>query len=196
MIFFISANAVYYAIQLAQAVNASFDNKILVAVGPATKTALEKYGYDPNITPSKGYTSEALLEEEALQNISKENILIVRGHGGREQLRVELESRGATVEYAEVYQRQLPKQRNSIDLSKLSDVDTAILIYSGESVQNLWSLCSINEQQWLTNATIIAGSNRIASAASTAGFAKNPIIAENPSDDAMLNALIVWANTS
>ncbi len=196
MIFFVSANAVHYAVKLSQEIGINFINRRLIAIGPATKIALEKYGLNIDITPSASYTSEALLKEEPLQNVHDKRILIVRGHGGRERLRQELEARGAKVEYAEVYQRELPKQRSSIDLSELSSTDTAILIYSVESAQNLWSLCSINEQRWLTNATLITGGNRIANATSEVGFAKTPIIAENPSDEAMLNALVIWANTS
>lgn len=195
-IFFISVNAVQYAMNLVQEVHMDFNNKSLAAVGPTTKKALEEYGYQVSVVPSKGFNSEALLEHETLKNISGERILIIRGQGGREHLRQELESRGAMVEYAEVYQRELPKQRNPIDLSQLPNIDSAVLIYSVESAQNLWSLCSINEQQWLKNATLIVAGSRIASAVGTLGFAKNPIIAENPSDEAMLGALITWADTS
>ena len=70
------------------------------------------------------------------------------------------------------------------------------IIYSAESAQNLWSLCSNKEQQWLKNITLVVGGKRLASIVGTLGFAKNPIIAENPSDEAMLNALIVWANNT
>ncbi len=194
MIIFISANAVRYAMQLAQEFKTVFDNKNLIVIGPATKKALKNHGLSTNTSPPKNYTSETLLEEESLQNLNGKRILIIRGHGGRETLRQKLELRGAKVEYAEVYQRMLPKQRSSIDLSQLSSRNTVILIYSVESAQNLWSLCSINEQQWLKNITVVAGGNRIAKSLATVGFAKNPIIAENPNDEAMLNALFGWAN--
>ncbi len=193
VIIFISANAVHYAMDLVQQLSLSFKDKQLAAVGPATKMALESYGHSVSIVPMTGFTSEALLNHDSLQKIVGQKILIIRGHGGRERLRQELESRGAEVSYAEVYQRRLPVQRNTKDLSELSKEDTAILINSVESVQNLWSLCSKNEQQWLTNATFIVGGERIAKEASSVGFAKNPIIAENPSDEAMLKALHDWA---
>ena len=195
-VIFISANAVHYAMELAQELGVNFNNSLIAAVGPATTTALNRYGYTVSITPTEEFSSEALLKHESLQNVSGAKVLIVRGRGGREHLYQELESRGATVEYAEVYQRQLPKQRNTIDLSELSSVKTAILIYSAESAQNLWSLCSNKEQQWLKNITLVVGGKRLASIVGTLGFAKNPIIAENPSDEAMLNALIVWANNT
>ena len=195
-IIFISANAVYYAMQLAQELDLNFNAKRLAAVGPATKAALKNYGLNTSTVPQAGFNSEALLAHKHLQQVAGQKILIIRGTGGREHLSQALQSRGAKVDYAEVYQRQFPKQRNNVDLSKLSNKDTAILVYSAESAQNLWSLCNIDEQQWLTDTTLIAASERIAQTARAAGFAKNSIIAENPSDEAMLNTLLGWAKTS
>lgn len=192
-VIFISTNAVHYSMDLVQQLSLSFQEKQLAAVGPATKIALESYGHSVNIVPTTGFTSEALLNHKSLSQVEGKKILIIRGQSGRERLRQELESRGAEVSYAEVYQRQLPTQRPKIDLSELPKEDTAILIYSVETVQNLWSLCSQDEKQWLTNATLIVGSERIAKSASSVGFAKKPIIAENSSDEAMLKAVIGWA---
>ena len=196
IIIFISANAVHYAMGAAQELGISFKERNLAAVGPATKTALENYGYQVAIVPQAGFTSEALLNDPALQNIAQQNILIVRGEGGREHLRETLESRNYKVDYAEVYRRQLPSERNHINLSQLPRHDTAILLYSVESIQNLWSLCTHDEQQCLTNMAHVVGSKRVAEAAARVGFAKNSIIAENPSDGAMLAALSNWSITS
>ncbi len=196
IIIFISANAVHYSMSTAQELGINFNNSTLAAVGPATKATLENYGHKVAIVPEEGFTSEALLNDPTLQNIAKQNILIVRGHGGREYLREILEARNAQVDYAEVYQRQLPSERNNVDLCQLTEHDTAILIYSAESAQNLWSLCTLAEQQCITNMAVIAGSQRIAEAATRVGFANNPIIAENPSDKAMLAALSNWSTTA
>ena len=196
IIIFISTNAVHYAMSTAQELDINFNSSTLAAVGSATKAALENYGQQVAIVPKAGFTSEALLNDPELQNIAEKKILIVRGHGGREYLRETLEARNAQVDYAEVYQRQLPSERNNVDLCQLNLHDTAILLYSVESVQNLWSLCTLAEQQCITNMVVIAGSQRIAEAATRAGFAKNPIIAENPSDGAMLAALSNWSITA
>lgn len=196
IIIFISANAVHYAMSTTQELGINFSSSTLAAVGPATKAALENYGHQVSIVPKAGFTSEALLNDSALQNIEEQNILIVRGHGGREHLREILEARNAQVDYAEVYQRQLPNVRNNVDLCQLTENETVILLYSAESVQNLWSLCTSAEQKCITNMAVIAGGRRIAEAVTRVGFAKNPIIAENPSDGAMLAALSNWAITA
>lgn len=192
VIIFISANAVHYTMNITQELGINFEHSTLAAVGPATKTALENYGCKVTIVPSAGFTSEALLNDPALLNIAEQNIMIVRGRGGREHLRETLEARNAHVTYAEVYQRQLPTERNNINLDELPQQNTAILLYSVESAQNLWSLCTDEEQQWLQNLTFITGSSRIAEATIQVGFAKNSIIAENPSDEAMLSAIDAW----
>ena len=193
VLIFISANAVHYAMKTAKALDITFDHVALAAVGPATKAALESYDYSVSIVPRSGFTSEALLDDPALQDIAQKNILIVRGEGGREHLRQTLEARNAKVDYAEVYQRQIPTTRNPIELNQLNSDETVIFLYSVESAQNLWSLCSPKEQQWLTTATFIVASARIFEAVTTLGIAKDSIIAENPSDEAMLAALHNWA---
>lgn len=193
VIIFISTNSVHYAMSAAQELGIRLNNSTLAAVGPATKAALEQYGCKVAIVPETGFTSEDLLNDPALHNIAQQKILIIRGDGGREHLRQTLVAREAQVDYAEVYQRKLPSERNSINLIQLPKHDTAILLYSVESVQNLWSLCTLEERQWLTNMAFVVGSKHIADATARVGFAKNSIIAENPSDGAMLTALSTWA---
>ena len=194
-IIFISANAVHHGINLAKELGVEFSNCNLAVIGPATQRALEEYGYKVNIVPKEGFNSEALLSETSFRNIAGQNILIIRGQGGREHLRQILELRDANVEYAEVYQRKLPENRNPIHLNELPINSSVVLLYSVESAQNLWSLCSPDEHEWLKDVTFIAGSERIAEATTRVGYVNNSIIAENPSDQAMLAALMNWSIT-
>ncbi len=194
IVIFISSNAVHYAVKLARELKLDFHGNRLAAVGTATKAALEGHGYRVGIAPATGFTSEALLACEPLQQVAGQKILIVRGEGGREYLRQQLQTRGAQVDYAEVYQRKLPVQRDTTDLSRLPDRDTAVLIYSAEAARNLWSLCTADEKKWLTRVTLIVGNERIAEAVAAIGLTNNPVTAENPSDEAMLQALENWAN--
>jgi uroporphyrinogen-III synthase len=194
-IIFVSANAVHFAVNTINELGKNFSGSNLAAVGPATKAAIECYGYKVKIVPKYDFNSEALLQDSALTNVSGQNILIVRGQGGREHLRQVLESRGANVNYAEIYQRKLPDHRNPTDLSQLPKKNTVILLHSVESAQNLWSLCTSDEQQWLAGVTVIVGSKRIADAVARVGFANNLIIAENPSDQAMREAISNWSIT-
>lgn len=190
IVIFVSTNAVHYSMSLAKELNLNLRNRHLAVIGLATKSALEAYGYQVNIYPKKGFTSEALALHPSMQSITGDNILIVRGQHGREYLREKLKSRGAIVDYAEVYQRQIPAQRNPIDLCSLPKHKTAILINSVESLQNLWALCSPQEHKWIKDVVIIVGGERIWKAADSAGLGKNSIMAQNSSDAEMLNTLL------
>ena len=196
IIIFTSSNAVNYAIDLANQLDVSFHGSEIAAIGPATKSALELHGYSVKIYPESKFTSEALLEHSTFQNVKEQHILIIKGKGGREHLRQVLASRGANVTQAEVYQRGIPENRNPVNLAMLAHHDTVVLVYSVEAAQNLWTMCSKSEQTWLAHVAVITGSNRIAEAITAVGFAKKPIIAENPSDEAMLNAVITWAENN
>ncbi len=195
LVIFISSNAAYYAQELIKQFKQNFSNCNIAAIGPATTKMLEDFGYEVAIVPSAKFSSEALLELEALQNVKDKNILIVRGMGGRETLRQILETRGANVEYAEVYQREKPSNRSPVNLSDLSVNETAVLLNSVDTAQNLWTLCTTNEQKWLADVKYVAGNQRIADAAIKIGFANNFIISENPNDESMLTALKKWVQT-
>ena len=189
-VIFSSANAVHYAIQLLQARHVTVAPRCIAAMGPATRTALESHGLWADIMPDTGFTSEDLLAHEGLQG---QNFLIVRGVGGREYLARELRARGARVDIAEVYRRVCPNTRPAESLCPYPANHSAVLAYSGESMQNLWTLCTSDEQAWLAEVSLIAGSARIARTCAAMGFTKTPIIASNASDDAMLDALLAWA---
>ncbi len=189
-IIFSSANAVHHAMQLLRSLHMTFCARCIAAMGPATRTALEHYGLQADIMPESGFSSEDLLAHEGLHG---QNILIIRGVGGREHLARELRARGVRVEIAEVYQRLRPTARPAQNLCIYPEKSTAVLAYSGESMQNLRALCTDDEQAWLEKAALIAGSTRIARTCTTMGFTKTPIIAANASDAAMLDALLAWA---
>ena len=189
-VIFSSANAVRHAMRLLETLDGAFSTQYIAAIGPATRDALENHGIQADIVPETGFSSEDLLEHEGLQG---QDILIIRGVGGRGLLAHELRSRGARVEIAEVYQRLCPVTRPAHSLCVHPENDSAVLAYSGESMQNMWALCTKEEHAWLAKATLIAGSPRIARTATAIGFSKTPIIASNASDSAMLDALLAWA---
>lgn len=192
-VIFNSANAVHHAMPLMQGLQLKFGTQCIATLGPATQAALSQYGVQTDIVPKTGFRSEDLLAQEELQG---HTVLIVRGVGGREHLARELRSRGARVDIAEVYRRLCPATRPSLNLCTCPEKESAILIYSVESAHNLWTLCAVDERRWMTRVALIAGSRRIAETATAIGFTKSPIIANNASDAAMLEALQTWARGS
>ena len=192
-VIFNSANAVHHAMPLIQKLQLTFSTQCIATLGPATQAALSQYGVPTDIVPETGFRSEDLL---ALEELQGQSILIVRGVGGREHLVAELRSRGARVDIAEVYRRVRPATRPTLNLCTCPEKESAILIYSVESARNLWSLCALDERRWVTRVALIAGSRRIGETATAIGFTKSPIIANNASDAAMLEALQTWARRS
>lgn len=73
------------------------------AVGPGTASALGQFQIQASFPDVAG--SEGLLRLAELKSVSGQNVLIVRGQGGRELLADQLKERGARLSYLEVYHR-------------------------------------------------------------------------------------------
>ena len=133
---FVSQNAVRHGLP--------WSGDSIAAVGPSTAAAIERAGYAVHIRPARGYDSESLLEEPELQDVAGKSIRIIRGTGGRPLLGDTLRSRGASVDYLEVYDREVPDHAPAA-VERLErrlrrgDVDV-ITVMSVESLCNLIAL--------------------------------------------------------
>jgi len=163
-----------------------------LAIGKQSSALLNNYGIDAYHSPL-GYDSEALLASPALQQVTGDNILIMRGQGGREKLATELRARGAEVSYAELYRRECPEYT----AAEIAEVLTsqpldAVLISSGAGLDNLLSLMQRPDKQLradsLLSCHLIVPSERIKRAAQAAGF-NRVTTASGPDDQAMIAAL-------
>lgn len=187
---FISANAVtmhhYY-------LDGGKINKLqsmrFAAIGRATAEALKNAGLPVDLVPENGYTSEALLALPPMQQVSGQRVLIVRGEGGREELASTLRSRGAEVDYLDVYKRIVPSIDSSgvLLLLKQSGIDV-ITITSGEALQNLLTLLGQEYHELLFAIPLVVVSDRIRQIADNMGF-KQIVVTNNPSDAAILEAV-------
>jgi uroporphyrinogen-III synthase len=191
---FISPNAVNFALK---ANNGKIDRLKTVrfaAVGRATAQALEAAGLAVDVVPEQGYTSEALLAMPQMQQVKGQACLIVRGEGGREELANTLRSRGAVVQYLEVYKRTIP----SIDSSQVVQLLAqhrldVITVTSGEALQNLLIMLGENNHQLLLPIPIVVVSDRIRQLAAGMGF-KRIAVTENPADTAILETVTIVCN--
>jgi len=189
MAIFISSNAVRGAqAWLHQAMPTQIK---LAAVGKATAEAIKRCWPREVICPRQQFDSEGLLALPQLQHIEQQKIIIFRGQGGREKLATELENRGASVTYAEVYHRTVPQtpltsvQKRAID---------AIIVTSNEGLRNLYDIAGAGDRPWLLARQLIVISQRTAGLARQLGFRHEAVIAPSASDQGLLAAVLSWAH--
>lgn len=188
-VIFVSTNAVRGLMagsdQLVQAVR---NVSMIAAIGPATEATLEQAGLEPGIVAPPPHNSEALLSTPFLQDLQHHRVVIARGQSGREKLAEELRNRGAEVHYLEVYRRDPPDRTLSLKETSggLPDV---ICVTSVEIATNLRECIVPGEKDNLLGCALIAGNARIASACRNLGYTAFHGVADNPGDDAMLEAL-------
>lgn len=186
---FVSANAVNFALD-------ALDPRpwppslATAAVGAATARALEQRGLRVTYCPRAEFTSEALLALPALQDMRGRRVVILRGNGGREQLRETLRARGARVDYLEVYRRVQPE----IDPAPWRErwhrgAIAAALVSSGETLRKLHAIvATLGHDQWRKTALIVAHA-RIRDLARELCIDGPVRIADDATDAAMVKAL-------
>jgi uroporphyrinogen-III synthase len=191
-IIFISSNAVRFGVQL---LDGRRDLK-LAAVGPATAHALNHAGFRVSLVPASGFNSESLLAAPELAHVEGQRILIVRGDSGREALADELSARGASISYAQVYDRHCSRPIvGAVDAVEALWEKGAIDVITATSpdlLRCLFEILTPKGRALLTNATLLAGSARIASAARQIGLTGPLITSAAPDDDSLLQALTQW----
>ncbi|HID49653.1 MAG TPA: uroporphyrinogen-III synthase [Chromatiales bacterium] len=195
LIIFISPNAVIHGLA---ALGPLPPGRKLAAVGKGTAREIQaRLGRVPDVFPASRSDSEGLLAEPALREVAGQHILIVRGKGGRKLLADTLRQRGATVDYAEVYERRRP----DIDTDRLEtalhegslDVFT---ITSRAALDNLMSLLSPALLNALRRIPVLVIHPRQAVAVRGHGFLPPPIVARDGSDAAIIEALTVWKHSA
>jgi uroporphyrinogen-III synthase len=199
---FVSANAVTMHSYYSDGVKIKSSESIrIAAIGKATAQALALAGLPVDLVPESGYNSEALLAMPQMQQIEGQCCLIVRGEGGREDLATTLHSRGAYVEYLEVYKRITPNMDNlQVSLLLAQDKLDVITVTSGEALQSLLIMLEQKHHQRLFEVPLVVVSNRIRQVAADIGF-KRIAVTNCPSDSAILETVtmcvtgeIKWPN--
>jgi uroporphyrinogen-III synthase len=193
MLIFISKNAVEHGAQRLQGCNPRIR---IAAVGLGTSQLLSTFDLAANIVPNDGrWNSEGLLEHPELQTVVGKRILIVRGNGGRELLRDTLQSRGAQVDYAEVYRRALPASDVGPLLKRWRQQISLVLATSNEMLDNLHTLFGPAGKELLLKTPLLVVSGRGVAHARELGHLC-VIQADGASDDALLSAMLNWAEKS
>lgn len=162
------------------------------AVGPSTADVL-RAAHLPTFQPKERFESEGMLELPGLQaeRIAGKKVLIWRGVGGRDMLFRELTARGATVEFAELYERQSQPCTSERWQQLLAD-QPVIMLSSSQALELLEQQCA--DAAHNTRA-IILPSDRPAQAARERGF-QTVLVAESARDEHMLACLQAWRQST
>ena len=191
---FTSTNAVNFALKANGGKIGQFSTTQVAAIGQATAKALETRGLSIGVVPETGFDSESLLAMPVLRDVAGRRILIVRGQGGREELANTLRSRGATVDYWEVYKRVVP-EFDRFEVAGLLEQDklNAVTVTSSEALQNLVIMLGEKYRNKLVTIPLVVVSDRIKRYAAGLGFMQISV-AEGPSDQAILGRVMAVLN--
>lgn len=191
LVVFVSANAVARALPLVEARGGFPGRLTLAAIGGATARALTRGGRRPDVCPSAGYNSEALLAEPRLQRLDGARVLIVRGEGGRELLADTLHARGAQVDYAEVYRRVQPAADAGAIVRRWQqgEIDF-VVVTSNQALANLNQMVGEEGREWLHNTPLVVISDRMLQLAHELGFSADILVADQPTDESIVAAMV------
>jgi len=143
---------------------------IYLAVGQKTAHVLSKVSQQKVHYPEIS-DSEHLLSLDVLQNVASKTILILRGNGGRELIFDTLISRGACVEYREVYKRENLAFRSDllVPIWQDNEINQLVITSSGQ-LEYFISQFNQLERSWLFTLHLYVPSERIAKQAREVGF--------------------------
>ncbi len=193
---FISPNAVNKAINLIHARREFPKGLRIAAIGRKSALELERFGHPADLCPPRRFDSESLLALPEMLDVTNKTIVIFRGDGGREVLGDTLVERGARVVYANAYRRVKPSSDTSQLMYHWSRGELDIVtVTSVEGLRNLYDMVGKLGRMWLRKTALLVGSERMLATARELGLKAEPVLAEDPSDEAMLAALISWANS-
>ena len=194
IIIFVSVAAVEFANANIAAKNWRYRH--IIAVGKATKAALEALTLENIHYPSQENSEGVLALNILNEDISNKNITIVRGNGGREHLAIELNKRNAKVQYLESYQRIWRTFPKDIDKQWYQQQINCIVITSNALLEKLVELTQAtsvtikNEttKYWKNNCIWLVASKRIANHAQQLGLV-NVIQSDGANEQAISTAL-------
>ena len=153
-----------------------------LGIGKGTTDTLKQL-HIPAIT-SPGHDTEAMLTWLKPAKMRDQKVLIVRGQGGRPDLASGLESRGASVDTLEIYQRATPIY-DAQTFFFLEEPDV-IWTTSGESLNNLTQQIQQLSPN-LMNTTLFVPSERVAEHARSNGW-RRVICAQGADDQSLIAA--------
>ncbi|MDX1496694.1 MAG: uroporphyrinogen-III synthase [Salinisphaeraceae bacterium] len=180
---FTSPNAVH----LGLAGLGQIDSKI-AAVGAATARALKLAGQDDVVIPTRDYSSEGLLACEDFMQPAGQQVLLIKGEGGRDLITSTLRERGALVTERVVYQRHAlnPKPDSIVTAIKQAH---SVIATSLEILQSLVESCPAQVLPQLQALQLVVPSERVVKRARGLGFRAVHCVESPLTEKALVQAL-------
>jgi uroporphyrinogen-III synthase len=166
----------------------------VAAVGRATARALEAHGVVVHALPEGRSDTEGLLALPVFAALRGRRILIVRGVGGRELLREQLQARGAIVNVAQVYRRDAA-QADPAALAALASAlasaarQVVISVTSVEVLDGLLGLLPPDLAEQVRDCTLLLPGMRVAHAAGERQW-RGPVLTSPSAEDAAMLATL------
>ena len=204
VIIFISSNAVRHGLSAMGGVEnlhtAQQRGTKILAIGDATAQALQQQqistenSHRPDNNGEARFDSEGLLASPTLNDVAGKTIFIVRGIGGRSLLGDTLTTRGATVEYIEVYKREAAGYSHSGSLAQRLQHADVVTVASEQSLEFLRQLVFTQSPGLFTSVwpliKLVVPSNRVLQTALKSGIETMPIVAKNATDTETFLAVV------
>jgi uroporphyrinogen-III synthase len=190
---FISANAVNRTLEQFPGKRDWPKSVRIAVIGKRSAEELKRFGLTADLFPQQKFNSEALLALPDMQQVGGQRMVIFRGSEGREMLADTLRRRGARVEYAEAYRRVRPHSDGSELLRRWRQgLVNIVSVNSAESLRNLVQMLGKAGESLLTGTPLLVVNERMLVLAEELGFQHPPVVANNATDKAVLDALLAW----
>ena len=191
LVVFVSANAVEHGCALLPQGVPLPAALCIAAVGAGTARALKARGVSRVLLPAERYDSEGLLALPELADVAGKRVLIVRGVGGRELLAETLAARGASVDYAECYERMPPSALpEPLMAAWRARAVHAITITSSEGLRQLHALLPDEGRAYLRATPLFVTHERMRETARSLGL--DDVVIAEPGDDGLYAALVKY----
>jgi uroporphyrinogen-III synthase len=166
----------------------------VAAIGRATARALESHGVVVHALPEGRSDSESLLALPVFAALRGRRILIVRGTGGRELLREQLQARGAVVNVAEVYRRDAaqadPAAVNALASALAAGIERVVIaVTSIEVLDGLLGMLPPELAAQVRACALLLPGTRVAYAARERQW-RGPVLASPSAEDATMLATL------
>ena len=161
------------------------------AVGPGTAKTLQTLDW-PVVYSDQGVTSEHLLALPGLQDINGQRIALFRGVGGRELIAETLRSRGATVDYLELYHRRTPDYGGDTVLNMVRHEHINAIVVTSAQILDVLLHVLQNDPTAIALIPVVVPSQRIRQYALDAGLTR-VVNADAVNDETIVEALAAVA---